>query len=411
MLGGILVLLISGLVSFVIIDSLKKRYPFLDTSLLKKLFFYHILLSLAYYGYAQFNSSDSVYYYNKVIYNFRGDTWGSFYGTSTKFIEFIAYPFIRFLGFSYEAAMALYSFFGFLGFVYFYVFFSENLRFKHKLMGWDLLTITFFLPNLHFWSGSFGKGAVIFLGLGLFFYGVSKIKERVVALVIAGVIIYHVRPHIMLVVLVSTAIGFVFSTKGVKPVWRWTFLTGAIVAFFFIYRDVLTQVGIDEGEVLTQSFDFTHRASELGKATSGIDISNYSLPMQVFTFLYRPLFFDAPGMLGIAVSFENVFYLVVTLMVFGKLRGWKYLLTSGPLVKGAILSFLTVSIALAQVSGNLGLAMRQKSQVTILLMFVVISFMDSQKYQAWLIQKRRKSILDAQKAKAQQTQSGLTPTT
>jgi hypothetical protein len=257
-----------------------------------------------------------------------------------------------------------------------------------------LLTLIFFLPNLHFWSASFGKGSVIFLGLGLYFYGISKIQKRLIPIIIGGLIIYHVRPHIMLIVLVSSAIGFVFSTRGISTAWRMLFLAGASVAFFFIYQDVLTLIGIDEDQFVSQGLDLTHRASELSKATSGVDISNYSLPLQLFTFLYRPLFFDAPGVLGIIVSFENVFYLLISLKMLSSASGWKYLFTGDNLTKSAFFSFLTVSIALAQISGNLGLAMRQKSQVMILFLFVIISFLDEKKFFQLKNRERRKALVD-----------------
>jgi hypothetical protein len=394
MLGGVLILILTGLIAFVVIDHLKGKYPWIDTGLLRNLFFYHFFLLIAYYSYILINGSDAIAYYQKVVIGYRGETWGDFYGTSTTFIEFVGYPFIRFLGFSFEAIMALFSFLGYLGFVYFYIFFKENLRFKHTFLGFDLLTLFFFLPNLHFWSTSFGKGSIIFLGLGLFFYGISKVNQRIVAIVIGGIIIYHVRPHIMLIVIVSSAISFVFSSRGVSVAWRVLFLAGATVAFFFIYQDVLSLIGIDEEEFVTQGLDLTHRASELSKATSGIDISNYSLPAQLFTFLYRPLFFDAPGILGIVVSFENVFYLMITLQMLTSLKGLKFLIQGNTLTKSAFISFLTVSIALAQISGNLGLAMRQKSQIMILFMFVIISFLDEQKLVKWEIAKKRKIIAD-----------------
>lgn len=395
MLGGLIIIILTGILAFVIIDRLKGRYPFIDARLLRKLFFYHILISLVYYLYVLFNPSDSKFYYEKVIMNFRGDHWFAFYGTSTKFVEFIGYPFIKFFGFSYEASMALFSFFGFLGFVYFYVFFRENTRFKHNFFGVDLLTLIFFLPNLHFWSASFGKGSIAFLGIALFFYGISKISTRWIAIFIGSLIIYHVRPHVMLVMLVSSAIGFMFTTKGVSFPIRVAFLIGVSVAFYYIYGDVLTLVGIDEEEFVTQGFDLTHRATELTKATSGVDITNYSLPVQIFTFLYRPLFFDAPGILGLIVSVENVFYLLITFKLIN-LKGIKFLITSNFLVKTAFFSFLTVTVALAQISGNLGLAMRQKSQVMILFLFVIISFLEKQKltaYQHAVWQRMRKSRL------------------
>jgi hypothetical protein len=358
---------------------MRVRYPFINGQLLKNLYVYHILLSLAYFGYILFNPSDSRAYYKKVITDFRGDSWSSFYGTSTTFIEWLAYPFIKYFGFSFEAMMALFSFFGFLGFIYFYIFFKENIRARHTFLGYNLVTLIFFLPNLHFWSSSLGKGSVIFLGIGLFFYGISNMKQRIIPLILGAVITYHVRPHVMLVMLVSSAAGFIFSTKQISLSWRLLFLFSASIAFFFIYKDVLNMVGIDEEEFLSQGLNLTHRARELTKATSGVDITQYSLPMQVFTFLYRPLFFDAPGALGLIVSFENVFYLIISLKLLSSIKGWRYLFTGNFLSKSAFFSFLTVSIALAQIAGNLGLAMRQKSQVMILFMFVILSFMEDEK--------------------------------
>jgi hypothetical protein len=398
MLYGLLIILLTGLASFAIIDYLKGGHPVIDQSFLKRLFFYHVMLFFAYYGYALFNPSDSQFYYEKVMRDFRGDTWFSFYGTSTMFIEFIGYPFIRFFGFTYEAVMALFAWFGFLGFIYFYIFFKENIRFKHSLFGYDMITLFFLLPNLHFWAASFGKGSVIFLGLGLYFFGISRIRKRWLAILISGVIIYHVRPHIMLVVLVSSAIGFVFSTRGVSVVWRVIFLAGAAGAFFFIYQDVLSMVGIADDEILTEGLDLSHRATELAKASSGVDITNYSLPMQLFTFLYRPLFVDAPGALGIFVSFENVFYVLITLQLFKSWKGITYLFRANFLAKSAFFSFITVAIALAQVSGNLGIAMRQKSQVMILLLFVIISFLDEQKEKQWKVLQVRKKKMERAKA-------------
>lgn len=395
-------LIVSGVISFVIIDHLKNRFPFIDARLLKNMFFFHCLLLLAYYGYVLFNPSDSQYYYIKIQSNLRGESWGDYFGTSTTFIEFVGYPFIQYLNFSYEAIMALFSFFGFLGFVYFYIFFRENIRFKHTLFGVDLIKIVFFLPNLHFWSTSFGKGALIFLGIGLFFFGMSKLRSRWIAILIAGVIIYHVRPHVMLVMLISSAIGFVFTTKGVSLPLRLLFLAGVAGVLFYIYSDVLEMVGLNEDEFISGGVDLSNRARELSRATSSIDIASYSLPMQIFTFLYRPLFFDAPGILGLIVSFENVFYLLITLRLFN-FKGINYMVTSNFMVKTAFFSFLTVTIALAQISGNLGLAIRQKSQVMPLLLFVIISFLDAQKmktYRAAIIQRfRREKLASLQPSK------------
>ena len=411
MLGGFLVILLTGIISFTVIDKLKRRFQYVDATLLRTMFFYHIMSFFAYYGYAYFNSSDSQFYYQKVLNDYRGDTWADFYGTSTRFIEFVGYPFIRYLNFSYEAIMALFAWLGYMGFVYFYLFFKENIRFRHTLFGYDVITLVFFLPNLHFWSSSFGKGSIIFFALGVYFFGISKLKSRWLSTLFAGIIIYHVRPHIMLVVLISSAIGFVFSSKGISLTWRILFILVATGAFFYIFQDVLSMVGLDDETLLTEGLDMTHRAKELGKATSGVDISNYSLPMLLFTFIYRPLFIDAPGALGLVVSFENVFYVLMTLQLFKSRKGFTFPIRAGFLVKSAFLSFLTVSVALAQVSGNLGIAIRQKSQVMLLLLFVIISFLDEQKFEEWKRKQARKKKMEKARKALDDKNDGLAPNT
>jgi len=391
MLYGIIVVIVGFLIANQVIRRnfiLRSRQDVKDMVFIKNLFFYHLLLSIVYYIYAVFNPSDSLAYYNKVRAFSRGETWSDFYGVSTTFIEWIGFPFINYLGFSYEAIMALFSFFGFIGFIYFFRFFRENVIFTNKVFNYDMLYLFFLLPNLHFWSGSFGKGALIFLAIGLVFYSMNNIPKRWALLVIGGVLAYHIRPHIMFVLIVSTIIGFTFSTKKLGLFTRVAIIAMSVIAFFFIYQDTLRLVGVQQGQVLTQGLDLSRRAFELSKATSGIDISNYSIPALLFTFLFRPLFFDAPGFLGIIVSFENVFLLIITAHFLSK-GGLKYIVKGDFLIKTAFLSFLTVSIALAQISGNLGIAIRQKSQVMLLFLFVIVRFFDDKKLKTYMIHKSR----------------------
>lgn len=381
--------------AFLITNNIKHRFPQLNLGVFNYLYWYHSVLALAYFIYTIFYRSDSQYYYSKVKIFYRGENWFDFYGTSTTFIEWVGFPFVNYFGFSYEAMMALFSFFGFIGFVYFYLFFKERIRFEHKIFGFNFLTLIFLLPNLHFWSSSFGKGSLIFMGLGLFFYAMNQPMKRWLGLIIGGLIIYHVRPHIMTVLLVSMAISFAFSTKGVSLLVKSLVILGAGASFFYIYTDVLLMVGLEQETLLTEGLDMSHRAFELSKSGSGVDISNYSIPLLLFTFIYRPLFFDAPGMLGYIVSFENLFYLLVTIKLIN-LKGLTFLVKADYSVKTAFISFITISLALAQVSGNLGMAMRQKSQVMILFMFVIIIFLDDQKlqqYKVWRRRKKRKEIV------------------
>jgi hypothetical protein len=358
---------------------LSVRYRYTKAHIFYGLIAYHIGLSLAYYIYGMSNPTDSKGYFARVFKDYRGESWGDFYGVSTTFIEFVGYPFIKFLNFDYNATMILFAWFGLMGFYFFYIALKERVRYKHTLFGYDLLGLILFLPNLHFWSGSFGKGSIIFLGFGLYFYALNKISSRWIPGILGAIIIYHVRPHILFVVIMATAWGFFFSTRGINTAIRVGVILVSIAAFYWIREDVLALTGISEEELFEDSTSLTDRAGRLSRATSGVDLSTYSFPMKVFTFWFRPLFIDAPGILGFIISFENLFYLIV----FLKLFRWDFISffrSSDMVVKTSFVTFLGVSAALAQICANLGIAMRQKSQVMILMMFVILKFLDEQRF-------------------------------
>jgi hypothetical protein len=77
--------------------------------------------------------------------------------------------------------------------------------------------------------------------------------------------------------------------------------------------------------------------------------------------MYRPLFIDAPGALGILTSFENVFILFLSIrMLFAIAPVWN---KSSGFHKTALFFLVMAAFTLAQISGNLGIAMRQKAQL------------------------------------------------
>jgi hypothetical protein len=391
MISAVLLLIFLSAFSVWYGNFLSRTYPVANPRIFNLLILFHFLMAFVYYLYATFNLSDSRQYYFVVQNYLHGTGWFDYYGVSTAFIHFIAFPFIIFANFSYEAMMLLFAWFGLLGFFFFYIVLKERLRYPHKLLGYDLLILILFLPNLHFWSGSLGKGSLIFLGFGLFFFALNNLQNRWFYGIIGATIIYHVRPHILFIVLIASAWGFVFSSRGISFSLRLLVIMISIGAFYYIKEDVLALTGIDEENILENATTLDTRAKELMKANSGVDISSYSLPFKLFTFWFRPLFIDAPGILGLIVSFENLFYLIVFSKIL-KPGFFEFVRKSDHVVKASAVTFLGVSFALAQISGNLGIAMRQKSQVMILLMFIILKFMDENKYSKDLMKVRNGKI-------------------
>ena len=328
-----------------------------STGYLWLLFSVHFLLTVAYLLYTVDNRSDSISYFTSS--NNTSD-WFSFFETGTKFVGFIAWPFINVLGLSYYAVMLLFSYIGFVAVVLFYLIAVENISLDPVFNGLTPIELLFLLPNLHFWTSSLGKGSTILFGLGLFSYGLSRFNRRITPIVLGGFMMYMLRPHILLAYVVALIIALFTSNIGLKPVYKWMILALSFIAFFYLSGSVLQFTDSDSLDI-TQSENLIHRTAELSHATSGVDLQNYNIVLKLFTFWFRPIFFDQLGLMGFIVSFENAIYLFLFFLVIRMLiKNWD---AYNGYYRVSLFMFLIASIILAQVSGNLGIALRQKTQI------------------------------------------------
>lgn len=390
MLGTLILLLILFSINQILFNGFERRHKFFSKKLLNWLFLYHLLFGVVYYIYAVFNASDSKMYYDRPQHL---DSWGEYFGTSTTFIDFISWPFINFFGFSYEMMMVLFTWFGYLGFVYAYLFFRENIPIKVKVFKLDYLTLILFLPNMHFWTASLGKGAPIFMGLMMFAYAIKDPKNRWGTLLLGSVITYYIRPHVFLFVAVGTVLGYMTGREKIAFWKKMVIYIGMIGSLLLVQDSILGMAGLDETGNLVEGFSqFSEdRGGELAKSGSGVDMANYPMVIKLFTFWFRPLFFDAPGALGLIVSIENLIYLILFFKIIKK-DFIRFLKKSPVSVKMSITVFLLASIAMSFVMSNLGIIMRQKSMVMYFLFFVIYYYLAQKKYERILELKRISKI-------------------
>lgn len=344
-----------------------KRLDGTSSSFLDILFVIHLALFTVYIFYAYSNSSDSFTYYEVAI---TANTWSELWGTQTYFMNFITWPFANFLGLSYNSVMLIFSYIGFQGIVLSYLVAKENIPRLRPITGsLSVLEYLFLLPNLHFWSSSIGKGSVMLFAVGLLLFGLSRFNNRKFHIVIGAVIMFLVRPHILYAFLAGISVAILFSSKGLKTSVKIGFLLVAIVLLFFI-SDNVTELTGGSGFDVFNSDMLAHRNAELSKSTSGVSNGGNQF-VKLFTFWFRPLFVDAPGAMGLIVSFENALMLYFcVMMIRNGVKKWKLLNTYYRIL---LFSFLFASIALAQVGGNLGIIMRQKSQI-MPLFFIVYAY-------------------------------------
>lgn len=362
-----------------ILKKISNKYSFLSKLKMNILFIYHLAFGLLYYLYAVYNPSDSKAYYLRTD-NFKG-SWLELLGTETTFIDFLSYPFINGLGFSYEMMMLLFTWVGYWGFVFGYLFFKENIPQKVKVFKRiDLLTLILFFPNMHFWSASLGKGAPIFFGLMLFAYSIGNIKNRGLGLIVSSILVFAIRPHMFLLLCVGGLYGLYFGlnliSKRKKIIGGIAILAGMLI----LHEEILAVVNLNGSNNLVTGFLVfaSERSNDLSSATSGVNMAGYSLPEKIFTFWFRPLFLDAPGFLGIIVSIENLIYI----LLFGKLMRASFLkfwMNAPSHVKSCLMIFVLTSIAMTFIMSNLGIMIRQKTMIMYFMFFVIYYFLAYEK--------------------------------
>lgn len=362
-----------------IFQRLAKKHQFFSVKLMNILSVYHLLFGGIYYAYAMLNPSDSKRYFRVPQNTEHG--WFHFFKTETSFIDFLSYPFIKYLGFSYEMMMLLFTWIGFLGFVYAYMFFKENVTLKIKVFKRiDFLLLILFLPNMHFWTASLGKGAPIFFGLMLFAYSLKQPKNRIIPLIAGSLLVFAIRPHIFLLIAAGAALGIMLCRNYISWQKKAVLIAGIVASVLIFNKPILEVVNLNNsGNLINDFIAFTtHRAEALDNATSGVNMTQYSLDEKFFTFWFRPLFFDAPGVMGIVVSIENLIYLLLFLKIF-RLKFLQFLKTAPAHVKVSLSLFLLTSFAMTFVMSNLGIIIRQKSMIMYFMFFVIYYYLAHEK--------------------------------
>jgi len=393
MIFGILLIFLLFLINQGLFSSLIKKHPWFSKKMMNGLFLYHLFFFGVYYTYSLFNNSDSKSYFESPQDPNLG--WFDFFGTSTTFIDFISWPFINVLGFNYEMMMILFAWFGYIGFIYAYLFIRENIPISVKVFkNVDFLYLILFLPNMHFWTVSLGKGAPIFMGLMLFAYAIKEPKSRLFTLLLGSFIIYFIRPHVFLFVAVGTVLGFMTGKEKISFGKKLMIYVGMIGGLILVQDQILAVANLSGSDDLISDFEnFSEdRSEDLSSSGSGVSMASYPLPLKLFTFWFRPLFFDAPGVLGLIVSAENLIYLLLFFKICRK-SFINFLKKSPVTVKMSLTVFLLTSLAMTFVMSNLGIIMRQKSMVMYFLFFVIYYFLAQEKYDRMIKLKKRKAMM------------------
>jgi hypothetical protein len=210
------------------------------------------------------------------------------------------------------------------------------------------------------------------MATGLALWSSLKISKRGLLMTFSILLMLMVRPHMAGIMILAASAAVLVDGKAsiVKKLVLGIVATSAAVAlipFALRYAGVGELVSV---EILSEYINQRQKYNTEGGG--GVDIASMSLPMQMFTYLFRPMLFEARNLFSLAAAVDN--FILLLLFLFGfysLLHGRK----SG-LGENRVFMWVYVFgswLILAMTTANMGIALRQKWMFAPMLIFLLIS--------------------------------------
>lgn len=331
-----------------------------------KIYLWHTILCFAYVQFT--DGGDSVGYYAKSL------SQNIEFSLGTAAVDFLTHIFSSVLGLSFFGVFLVFNIFGFIGLLAFDASLRAATWNKSKNIR-RLATLIIFLPSVSFWSSAIGKDALSFMATGLALWVALNLRQRKLLMVIAILVMLLVRPHIAGLMVIAIGGSMVFQRK-ISFAQRALVGGGAFAGAAFLIPFALNYSGLSgDGGATDVGAYIEQRQGYNQEGGGGVDISAMSPPMQLFTYLFRPLPFEAHSVYAFAASLDNV--VLLFLFVWGgremvRRRKPQKLALSENRIFLWIYS-LSAWLILSMTTANLGISVRQKWMFAPMLIFLFIS--------------------------------------
>jgi hypothetical protein len=339
-----------------------------DRWFLQGLLLYHLFFAWLFYEYILFYGGDALRYWQLTAEpSMNSDKWMGYFGTGTKFIQWINYIPSKSLGVSFLVANLAYGCFSFLGIQQLYLLTRKIIPLKLNNKGNYLLALVFLLPNLHFWTSGVGKESLMFVGIILILLSVTKGKDFWFYGIFGAIFLFLIRPVSGLIG-ISIWFGFLLFSDQLKKQTIGFISFGIFVLMLGMFYWVLEishlqefswdgLIGFRKGQ-----FEFLKTFN----AATEVPMEEYSLLYQLWTLLFRPFWFDFHGFWSFAAILENTVSLILILVGIFAIMSSPRKKNPAYLKAGLLMLAIMTGIHLFNLN-NLGLMMRMKSTLMIFL--------------------------------------------
>lgn len=368
--GQIISSFIVFIIGLIVIWSVRKYFK---SSLVRAsiLYIWHTIFCIGYYIYVQQDAGDAISYYRKAM----SYGWDNEFGFGTSGVVWLTTVLVQIFNLSFLGTFLVFNIFGALGLLAFDSTLRQTVQLKSLRLR-RLATFIVILPSVSFWSSAIGKDSISFMATTFVLWAALNFKKHLILFIFSVCAMLLVRPHIAGIMLIAFTLAFLFDKKA-SIVQRFSIGGLAIVATSIAIPFALQYAGLNETQGVSDVESYIEERQGYNlQGGGGIDIASMSLPMQMFTYLFRPLLFEANTIFALAASIDNIILL--------------YLFTAGGIAlikksKPSIESnrvflwvYATITlIILSMTTANLGIALRQKWMFVPIFVFLLMSIIET----------------------------------
>lgn len=335
------------------------------------LYLWHTLFCFGYLFFLTQNAGDAIGYYNAAL---RGNID---FKLGTAAVSFITYLFVSIADLSFLGLFLVFNIFGYIGLLAFDA--SLRIATADKSRRVKMLaTLIVFMPSVSFWTSAIGKDSLAFMAVGLALWATIDLRRRQLLLIFSIIVMLLVRPHMAGIMVIALAMSSVLDPKvNLKT----RLITGLITfsAALAMVPFALSYAGLGDASNLGDVEEYVNQRQGYNMEGGGsVDIASMSLPMQLFTYLFRPAIFEARNITSLAAALDNTLLLIVAALAitsYLKRRSFN-------LIGRRVFMWIYVMTAwavLATTTANLGIAVRQKWMFVPFLIFLLIPFIGKNK--------------------------------
>jgi hypothetical protein len=307
-----------------------------------------------------------------------GYPWGyMYYDPKTWLVIKLIVPFMVISFQSYMLTTILFSWISFAGIWRLYLVFTDYYKDYYK----QLAVAIIFVPSAIFWGSGILKDTITLSASCWFIYSFYKffiVKEKrimnMIILLIAAYLILSIKSYIFIALLPGSII-WIFYERILKirsKMLRYSIIPVGFVLSILLGYLVLSSLGEFNADKLLN--DAAVKQADLKRAEykgNSFDIGTYEptftgalkvSPAALWAGLYRPLAWEAKNIVMLLSGLENMIYLVLTLLIFWKLRFKRVFQTifANPLLIFSISYSILLALIIGLSTSNFGALVRFK---------------------------------------------------